>query len=226
LIHKPGGRDTGELDAMNALTLKSADIQKIAGEVRGDRKALSELVGNLISKNETLRHNSARVLNAVCREHPEALSPFWDDFVRLLESDHLYWKLSVVPIIAGLTRIDKAGRFEKIFGVFYGLLDDRSFISAVFVAQNSGTIVLAKPGLRTRILNRLLAIDRTRHVPERKDLVKGSAIEAFDTFFDESSGAERNKMIRFAEDQLESKSPKTKKTARDFLKKRRPGRAA
>ena len=49
--------------------------------------------------------------------------------VKFLDSDNTYHKLSAVLLLANLTRVDKDNKFEKIFNRYYGLLDDRSFIS-------------------------------------------------------------------------------------------------
>jgi len=83
------------------------------------------------------------------------------------------------------------------------------------VAANSGKIALTKPELETEITNRLLNIDGT--VQRHKDLVKASAIEAFDAYFEKSKDQER--IIEFVKAQLNCESPKTRKMAAAFLKK-------
>jgi hypothetical protein len=210
------------------LSKKDLSVEKAVEFALKEKDFLAELLENLRSKQETVRFNSSKILNRLSERRPEALYPYWIHFVRLLKSDHLYWKLSAIPIIANLTRVDGRGRFDKIFGDYYGLLDDRSFISAVFVARNSGTILLAKPGLQARIVNRLLKVDETAHDPERRDLVKGAIIEAFSVGFEGLKA--RKKIVEFVRNQLTCCSPKTRKIAAEFLKRKglpgeyRPGR--
>lgn len=196
---------------------KNMDVETMAKEALKDEKILSELLNNLKTKNETVRYNSSKVLNLLSEMNPEALYPKWDDFVELLLSDHTYWKLSVIPLLANLTRIDTEDRFEKIFEAFFGLLNDRSMIPAAWVAASSGRIAKAKSKLQARITLELLGIDRTHHDPERKDLIKGGAIESFAEYFDESK--DQKKILEFVRNQLECSSPKTRKIAREFLEK-------
>lgn len=196
---------------------KKMNVENMAEKALQEERVLSELIDNLTTKNETVRHNSSKTLNLLSEEHPEVLYPKWDFFVALLNSDHTYWKLSVIPLLANLVRIDTEKKFEKIFEKFFGILNDKSMIPAVWIAANSGKIAKAKPELQTRITNKLLTIDQTHHHPERRDLIKGSAIESFGEYFEEAE--DQKEILEFAQKQLNCKSPKTVKIAKDFVKK-------
>jgi len=198
------------------LNNKSINIKAVAKKALKDDKLLAELLDNLWSKNETIRYNSHKILCLISQEHPRILYPQWDYLAQFLESDNTYHKLSAVLLLANLTKVDKDNKFEKVFDRFYGLLNDKSFITAAYVAGASGKIVKAKPKLQTRITNRLLSIDKTHHQQERKDLVKASIIEAFEEYFDQTRNKKR--IIEFVKKQLNCKSPKTRKTAKEFLK--------
>jgi hypothetical protein len=196
---------------------KNMNIESMAKKALKEERILSGLIENLTTKNETVRYNCSKTLNLLSEEHPEVLYPKWDFFVELLNSDHTYWKLSVIPLIANLTRIDTENKFERIFDDYYRLLNDKSMIPAAWVADYSGKIARAKPELQTRITDKLLSIDETHHHPERRDLIKAGAIESFDEYFEEAEDQKR--ILEFVKKQLSSKSPKTVKKATDFLKK-------
>jgi hypothetical protein len=196
---------------------KNMNVETMAKEALKDEKMLSELLNNLKTKNETVRYNSSKVLNLISTKNPEVLYPKWDYFVELLSADHTYWKLSVIPLLANLVRIDTQKKFEDIFEKFFGLMNDRSVIPAAWVAANSGRIARFKPELQTRITDRLVSIDQTHHDPERRDLIKSGAIESFAEYFGESK--DQKKILEFVKKQLECKSPKTRKLARTFLEK-------
>jgi hypothetical protein len=83
-------------------------------------------------------------------------------------------------------------------------------------ALNSGLIAKAKPNLQTKITNRLLNIEKN-HKGKQIDLIKAYAIEAFDKYFEES--LDKKKILDFVKAQLDCKSPKTRKIAKEFLKK-------
>ena len=61
-----------------------------------------------------------------------------------------------------------------------------------------------------------LAPTETSHPADRKDLIKGYALDSFAEYFEVS---ERQKeILEFARAQLESKSPKSRKAAKELLK--------
>ena len=199
------------------LNKKNIDIKAVAKKALKDDKLLAELLGNLHSKNENIRYNSHKVLFFITEQQPQSLYPHWDYLVEFLDSDNTYHKLSAVHLLANLTRIDKKNKFEKMFEKFYGLLDDKSFITAAYVCSASGIIAKAKPKLQAKITNRLLNIDKTHHEQERKDLVKASIIEAFQEYYEQSSSKKR--IVDFVRKQLDCQSPKTRKAAKEFLKR-------
>ncbi len=84
------------------------------------------------------------------------------------------------------------------------------------LAANLGKIAKVKPDLRKKITNMLLNIDKTHHESGRKDLIKASVIESFSEYYNEIKNKEE--VIKFVETQLNSKSPKTRKVAENFLK--------
>jgi len=199
------------------LDKKSIDIKAIAKKALKDSALMAELLDNLWSRKETLRYNSHKVLALVSEEHPRTLYSSWDYLVKFLDSDNTYHKLSAVILLANITSVDRDGKFEKIFDKFYGLLEDRSFITAAYVSQASGKIALAKPKLQSKITNRLLRIDETHHQQERKDLAKAGIIEAFEQYYDQTRN--KKKIVEFVEKQLNCESPKTRKRAKEFLER-------
>ena len=135
----------------------------------------------------------------------------------LLSSDNSYHKMAAVQLIAGLAKADVQNRFESIFDQYFDLLDDQSMIVAIYVASNAGKIVVAKPDLEPRVTTRLLEIEATHHLPGRKALVFAGAIEAFGDYIAQAS--DRESILEFVGKQQQSESPKTKKLAKQFLKK-------
>ena len=199
------------------MSKKSLNVKKVAKKALEDDAVLSELLEGVLSKKETIRFNCFKVLLLISEEHPKALSTRWDFFADLLSSPNTYFKYIAIHIITNLTKVDTKSRFEKIFDKFYGLLDDKSIIPASHVAGNSAKIAQAKPKLQTKITNELLAIDKTRHHPERRDLIKGYAIDAFSEYFETAES--KKGILEFVKKQTESKSPTTRKKAREFLKR-------
>ena len=196
---------------------KDVDIETVAEKASANRELLSEILDGLTSKEETLRYNCHKVVMHISETNSRLLYREWDFFLELLSSDNSYRKMSAVQLIANLTKVDTENRFEQIVDKYYGLLDDKSMIVAIYVASNSGGIVRSKPQLEREITNKLLDIDRTHHPEGRKPLIKAGAIEAFDKYFTEATDKER--IIAFVKEQQDCDSPKTRKIAQDFLRK-------
>ena len=196
---------------------KDVNIESAANKALDDEQLLSELLDGLKSKKETLRYNCFKVLMLISEGHGGVLYRKWDYFVEQLSSDNTYWRISALQLIANLTRTDSENKFEKIFDKYYALLDDKSMIPAAYIAGASGKIIKAKPELETKITTRLLKIDETHHDPERRDLIKSYAIESFSECFEETKN--KKEIIEFVKKQLSSKSLRTRKKAKEFLKK-------
>ncbi len=196
------------------LSRKDVNVESMAEKVLEDEKFFSKLLEGILSKKETIRYNSYKVLIQISEKTPEILYKEWTHFENMMKSNNAYHKSIAVQIIANLTLVDVENRFEKIFDKYYDMLND-SVIVARNVVVNSGKIVKAKPELQMRIIKKLLNIDKTNQ--RHKGLVKGDAIEAFDSFFDEVENKED--IVKFVQEQLNCESPKTRKRAKQFLTK-------
>jgi hypothetical protein len=194
---------------------KTFKPEAVAEMALKDEKVLQELLDGVLSKKDAVRYGSFKVLNVLSEKHPEKLYGSWDFFADLMRSNNTHRKYIAIYIIANLTRADSENKFEKLFDAYYGLLGDKSVIPAAHVAANSGKIALAKPKLEAKITNRLLDIDNA--VQRHKDLVKASAIEAFEAYFEKSK--DQTRIIEFVKAQLNCESPKTREKAKTFLKK-------
>lgn len=202
---------------LTVLNDKNADVKQIAKNAVDDKALLSDLLKGLQSKNETVRYNCAKALAVISKEHAKILYTEWDYLVEFLHGENSYQKMSAVNLLANLVRVDKENKFEKIFKLFFNLLDDKSMILGIYVAGNSGQIVIAKPHLEKRVTEKLLAIDKTHHTRDRKELIKAGAIDSFSQYYPISSN--KLKILKFVSAQQVSKSPKTRKLAKQFLKK-------
>jgi hypothetical protein len=165
--------------------------------------------------DERRRTVAFKSLMAMAKKQPGRLLPYWKDLDRLLKGGRAFSKFPAVHILAALVPADREGRFEKSFAAYFALLEDEAVSVAAHVARLSGEIARARPSLEPRITRRLLALDRARIRPDRRDLVKAHALEAFDRYFDRAGG--QRQMLAFAHGLIESKSPRAKKAAREFL---------
>jgi hypothetical protein len=197
----------------------SRQISNLAQRASRDPEALSALLLALapLNTDEKARNRAFQALMLVAQRHPEALLPRWGELATLLKGGRAFSRYPAVHILAALAPSEEEGRFEKAFEAFYSLLDDEAISVAAHVAWLSGKIAKAKPNLQRRITRRLLSIDETHFDAGRKDLIKSYAIQAFDEYFEDAK--EKKAILLFVRDQLGAKSPRSRKAAKEFLKK-------
>ena len=193
------------------------NLEKVAQAVVTTPDARSQVVAGIVAKDDTYRYNCFQVLLRVLEIRPAVLYPEWDRFFDLLSSRNAFHRSIGLQLIAGLAPVDAENRLDAALDRYLALLDDDKVMVARHMVQNAGQIVAAKPYLREQIVGHLLEVDSTHHAPGRKELIKGDVIEVAGQFVDESGQAER--IVVFVRQQLGSESPRTRKVAREFLKR-------
>ena len=196
---------------------EAPDLEQAIQLALVDGRVLQEMIDGIISKEETFRYNCFRALYRISDDRPSVLVAEWDYFVELMGSSNSFHRSMGLRIIANLTQVDDAGRFEGMFDRYFGLLDDESVIPARYLAQDAGRIIRSKPYLRARIVDRLLAVDETHHTQSRKDLIKADVVQTLDEFFETLDN--KAEILAFVEAQLASSSPKARNAAKAFLRK-------
>lgn len=191
------------------------DVKDLAKKVIEDEK-LTELLEGILSKKNKIRFSNYKILMQISDDQPDVLYSKWDYLADLLDSDNHYYRYISINLLANIVKVDTKNKFEKIFNKYFNNLDGHRTMVAGHAASNLGKIAKVKPNLQSKITNRLLNIEKT-HQGKQIDLIKAYVIEAFNEYFDESS--DKNKIMDFVKVQLESKSPKTRKLANEFLKK-------
>jgi hypothetical protein len=180
-------------------------------------KELSEALDGIMSKKDEIRSASFEILKRISEDQPNALYPKWDYLADLLDSDNHSHRYISINLLANLAKVDVKNKFETIFNKYFGNIEGERTMVAGQAALNSGKIAKAKPKLQPKITNRLLNIEKI-HQGKQIELIKAYVIEAFSKYFEESS--DKNRILDFVRAQLESKSPKTRKVAKEFLKNR------
>ncbi|MGF7118836.1 hypothetical protein [Methanobacterium oryzae] len=198
------------------LDKKDINLENLARKTLSDNKLLDELMKGILSKDNTIRGNSFKILESLSEENPEFLYPHWDNFSKMLKSKNNYHRYIAIYLLANLTAIDVENKFEAIFDEYFLILGGDKAMTASHVALNSSKIALNKPELQEKIIDMLLNIDEI-HQGKQTEMIKAYVIEALLGIYSEIEDKER--VLEFVKAQLESKSPKTRKTAAKFLDK-------
>jgi len=201
---------------ISELLKKDINPENYANKIFDNPDLIGQYIDGLLSKNETYRYNCFKVLNIISEKKPEILYKHWNFFTNHLKSKNDYHKMSAVTIIANLTAVDTKKRFEHIFDEFYGNLKSKKTIVPTYVVKSSGKIVNFKPHLEIRITDILLNIEEI-HPGKQIELLKSAVIISFSEFY--KNAQKKGKIISFIKKQLKSNSPKTRKTAKEFINK-------
>ena len=195
------------------------EIAALATEAIADDAKLAALVAGLSSKTLDTKQRSFQSLHLLTRTNPARLYPrYWDDFAALLDGPNVDSKYIAIYLLAGLAAADTEDWFENIFNKYFSLLDDNTLIAPMHVALNAAAVFKAKPDLREDIVKLLVSIDKTHHTSGRKALIAANALESLDKVFDDIE--DKTAVLEFARFYLEAPSPKARKIAKDFLKRR------
>ena len=196
-------------------TRNTKEIHKVTRAAIAHKDILAEVLDGLTSTDDFYRYNCFRTVLEVTEQKPEFVYPAWDRLSKMLESENSYHQNIAVCLLANLTAVDKANKFEKIFDDYFDLLGSEGMILARYVAQGAGKIARNKPALQATITKKLLAVEHSGQ--KQKELIKADVIYSFDQYFEEAK--DKEKILAFVTKQINSSSPKTQKAAKEFLKK-------
>jgi hypothetical protein len=201
---------------ISGLENKEIDPNTFAKKIIENPDLINQYLEGLLSKNETYRYNCFKVLYNLSEKKPDLLYPHWNFFINHLKSDNNYHKMSAILIIANLTSVDTDNKFKDIFDEFFENLKSKKTIVPIYVVKSSGKIVNSKPDFKGKITELLLNIENI-HSGKQIELVKAAVIGSFSEFYENAE--KKEEILRFVKNQINSNSPKTRKSAKDFLTK-------
>lgn len=178
-----------------------------------------QLVEGSFAKNETYRYNCVRVLYRAITREPRLFYTYWDQFEKMIDSPNGFHRSIAAQAIAHLSSVDTDCKLDRIFHHYLNLLDDSKVMVTHYFLETISFVYYSRPDLQGMIITSLLNIDKTQHLPSRKDLLKADIIYTFDGLFDTLSPRSKKEVLTFVEKQLDSSSPKTRKAAKEFGKK-------
>lgn len=199
------------------LEKKKISAETLAEKALKDDRILSEVIEGVSSEKARVKFGCAKALRIIGEKNPKDLYPKWNFFVGLMDSGNTFLKCDGVFIIGQLARVDSENKLEKVFDKLYGLLDDKSMITAANLVGVSGVIAKVKPELEAKITQKLLGIDQTHHGSECKNVLKGHIITTLNTYF--TISRDKKKILDFIRKETKNTRPSTRKKAEDFLRK-------
>jgi hypothetical protein len=158
------------------------------------------------------------IVEKASRKSPKLFYPYWSQIAALLHHENSYHRDFALEIIANLTAIDAPDQFSQIKSEYFSHIRDPKFMTGNCCVKNLQKIFQHKPALREEICEMLLTIDtRTAYTEKQKSLLKADVLRILDEIYADSFHP--NKINDFIKTEVSSISPKTRKLARELLKK-------
>lgn len=210
-----------EIGLVKKLASKEITKQELLQKAEQNFDLLPEVLQGVSSSKAAIRYGCAKVLMDLSEKYPEKLYPYMQTFIELLDSKYRILTWNAMVIIANLTKVDEAKKFDAIFEKYYSFLDDEYMVTVANVVGNSAKIALAKPYLVQRISDRLLRVNDISLTPhltaECKRVIVEHTIKSLSGFFEKIEA--KAEVLSFVKGQLDSSRASLRKEAQNFLKK-------
>jgi hypothetical protein len=212
-----------ESELVQKLANKSISKTDLYNSIINNFSLLPQVITGVSSSKATIRYGCGKVLMDLSMNYPEKLYDYMDEFVSLLDSKYRILIWNAMAVIANLSVVDKAKKFDAIFNKYYSFLNNEYLVTVANTVGNSGKIALAKPYLIPQITNELLKVENisaTLHLTDEcKKVIAEATIQSFNLFFSQMGDAEKIKVLSFVKRHANSSRTKLKLEAKKFLKR-------
>lgn len=209
--------DTKELLA--AIAEKDFDLDTFVQMAIKDQNVRDEIVYEM-RRNPAIMvyYHCYYVVDKASQERPDLFYGYWDEMAALLQHQNSYHRDFGLEIIGNLSKIDSENRFAAIADDYYRLINDEKFMTGNLCVRNLLKIYQHKVDQRDRILELLLDIDKhCDYTDKQKGVLKADVLSLFEAALD--GGAQSDAIVDFIKAEEDSVSPKTRKKARELMKK-------
>jgi hypothetical protein len=211
------------MNVIEKLSVKNFDKVKFANEIIQHPDIIPQLLEEINNQKGSIKFRCEKILRIVSEQKPEIIYPYFEFFIKFLDSQNKFIKWGAIITISNLAAVDKKKKFDKIFIKYYSPITGKVMVTSANIITNSWKIVLARPELADKIANEILKSERSRYEYNSKlsrecsNVVFGHAIESFDHFYDKII----NKKVvdSFIKRQLNNTRKPVAKKAEKFLRK-------
>ena len=211
--------DTQEL--IEKIAEKDFDVDWFVQLSINDLDVRNEIVRQMLTNSAIMvYYHCYYVVEKASRKQPEMFYPYWREIAELLNHENSYHRDFALEIIGNLTKVDQENRFSGIEDDYFGIINDEKFMTGNCCVKNLLKIYRHKSEQRKRIIETLLDIDnRCEYTEKQKGVLKADVLGIFDEVYEEVT--ERKDIDEFIRAEVNSISPKTRKKAKELIKKYR-----
>ena len=211
------------LDSVAQLIKREESINKLVDLVIKNPSAINELISALETEKSNIKFSYEKILRLISEKKPELIYPYFDFFVKLLDSENNFLKWGAIITIANLTAVDEGNKFDRVFKKYYQPIAGPVMVTAANIVRNSWKIALAKPYLAVKITGEILKVPKGEYInrgkisAECKNVVCGKAIDSLSLFYERIEN--KKPVLDFVKKQLNNRRIPVRRKAEKFLKK-------
>jgi hypothetical protein len=204
---------------MERIAEKDFDVNEFVRLAIDDETARDEIVHQMLTNPAIMvYYHCYNVVDKASQERPEMFYPYWGAIAELLHHENSYRRDFALEILGNLTKVDQENRFAEIADDYLGAINDEKFMTGNCCVRNLLKVYRNKHEHRERIVETLLDIDsRCGYTQRQKGVLKADVLDVLGEAYEEAT--ERDEIDEFVRAQLSSVSPKTRKKARELVKK-------
>ena len=195
------------------------DLNEFVQLAINDDNARNEIVHQMLTNPAIMvYYHCYYVVDKASQKQPDLFYPYWPEIAELLHHENSYHRDFAVEIIGNLTGVDQENRFAEIEDAYFAIINDEKFMTGNCCVKNLLKIYRHKVELRARVIETLLDIDnRCDYTEKQKGVLKADVLEIFDEVYEEAP--RRDEINEFIRAQVDCISPKTRKKAKELIKK-------
>jgi len=206
-------------EMITQITEKNFDLVAFVHLAIQDESARVEIIHQMLSNPAIMvYYHCYYIIEKASRHSPELFYPYWSQIAALLHHENSYHRDFALKIISNLVAVDASDQFSQIKTEYFSHINDPKFMTGNCCVKNLQKIYHHKPVLREEICEMLLSIDtRIVYTEKQKSLLKADVLRILDEIYSDSSHT--NKINDFIKAEASSISPKTRKLAKELLRK-------
>lgn len=208
-----------EKSLIEKISDKDVDICSFAELVVDDESLREEVINQLLTNKDIMvYYHCYYIIAKASEENPKLFYKYWDDFSSLLKHENSYHRDIGLTIIANLTKADEKDLFSILYKQYIEHFNDTKFMTGQCFVKNLKKIIKYKSEYIERVVELLLEVDnRCNYLEKQKELLKSDIIEVLGEVYEKTKY--KSEIEEFVIYQSNSISPKTKKKAKEFLKR-------
>lgn len=206
-------------ELIKQISRQNFDVSCFSKVAIEDQSIRDELVHQMLTHPHIMvYYHCFYAIENACQEDPQSFYEYWDGFSGLLEHPNSYHRNFGLVLISLLAGVDVDQNLDVLLPKYLNHMSDEKYLTSLYCAQGCTRIIQVRPDLSSQILDRLLAQDAdSPYSDSQAALLKAEILNFLDQSF--AIQLPDEKIINWIVSASTCASPKTRKIAKELLKK-------